>query len=187
MQSGTRTPKVEPIPVHPELTSPSAPASLDSLMKALEVIRIQNETIRQEAADRETKLRQEIATLRNASARNFPSNTQELLDYTASEFQSLCNDPSILDQSYVNSWKNAANFYRLTGNLRESISKGASGDTPDIKQLEITPLVDAITKAIKGAKTSKIDKDKHCEKCGRDGHVKAKCYAKTHSDGSKLS
>lgn len=180
MGSQAQTPlQYIPLPdqIVPDASVPSDPnAQFNAITAMLKELKADN-----------IQLQTEITLLRAAANRSFPSTTQELLDYTANEFQGVLDRKITFNQHYVNTWKSAASFFRLTGNLRESIAKGAAGETPDAKAVEFAPFLDAITKALKPGKGNKIDKDKHCEKCGRDGHVKAKCYAKTHSDGSKLS
>jgi hypothetical protein len=146
---------------------------------------VQANAAAEDAKKREEALMREINLLKQAKVRVAPTTTQELLDYVANEFQQVAEGFQEVDQQYVNTWINVANFYRLDANLKHAFTKVLAGDVPDRTAVEFAPLVAALTKAV-GSGRGRGDKGKKCAKCGRTSHDSDKCYAKTHVNGTKL-
>jgi hypothetical protein len=148
---------------------------------------VQANAAAEDAKKREEALMREINLLKQAKVRVAPSTTQELLDYVANEFQQVAEGFQEVDQQYVNTWINVANFYRLDANLKQAFTKVLAGDVPDRTAVEFAPLVAALTKAVGSSSgRGRSEKGKKCAKCGRTSHDSDKCYAKTHVNGTKL-
>lgn len=158
----------------------------------LNAIMLMMTQMRQEAQDRDTVLRNEIAVLKSAAQREAPTNILELIDYTTNEMCQIRDGIQKCDQPYVDTWTAAGNWYRLNSNLKEAFSKAAKGEKPDPKSVEISSLFKDFAKSIKGGKGKTAegggssDSSKKCTRCKHRGHIKKNCFAKVDADGIKL-
>jgi len=129
---------------------------------------------------------EQVRKLEKKTKREPPTNTEELLTYVTNEMSQINDGIQEMDGDYVDTWVNVTNWYKVTKDLKESFTKALQGDEPDESVMGIAALLPSLKKALGGdSKRSGTSKSK-CSKCGRIGHKKDDCYAKTTKDGKKI-